>query len=543
MKLTTGYQYIGRSNPVSSPSGYKYYLLVYAKAEANKTAGTHTVWIKTRLACNVDASFYAFTTTGYAKANGVTAYDWKRQQIPYEYWGDSSSLTVDGVTYPRWTELKEGSAVVATGFGADTDIPITASWVMNSSSSQGWFPNTGEEALASFTVTLEGIGGNTSFTLTGSGKTSAGNALVDAGGKLKLTVSSGTSFQYNAEYLFGSEVLATEDKITGSREITIDPSVWLPKFTDRLNTEKLSDGAAPSVRVTAFSGSTQAGTPYVMRFDIRVPNGYGPSLTVTALSPVSDLPSSLSGLFLQSRSRVKAVFTAAGQYGASIASSVMEVDGESYDEADGYTSAFLSVYGERTVKITAKDSRGLTTSYSGKIQVIAYTKPKVEVLLCARCDENGLPSDTGAYLKIHASRTYSKVMHNGTQLNRCTIRYRWKSETSGWSEWEAILPGTNLSTNSIETAPLLGTLDSKTAYAVQVGVSDDAGGTNEATYGIGGEEVYMHRTKNAMGLGKYVQGQHLLDCAWDAWFRGQVLIGEDGKTLEEYIQNLISGGM
>jgi hypothetical protein len=63
------------------------------------------------------------------------------------------------------------------------------------------------------------------------------------------------------------------------------------------------------------------------------------------------------------------------------------------------------------------------------------------------------------------------------------------------------------------------------------------------TYGIGGEEVYMHRTKDAMGLGKYVQGQRLLDCAWDAWFRGRVLIGEDGITLEEYIQNLISGGM
>lgn len=543
MTLTTEYQYIGRSSPVSTPSGYKYYLLVYANAQVDAAKGTYRVGIKSRLACNVDASFYAFTTTGYARAEGVTAYEWKKQQIPYDYWGDSASITEGGETYRRWTELKAGTAEIPGSYGGNKEIQITAGWVMNSSSSQGWFPNTGEEALFSATVTLEGIGGDASFTLTGSGKTSAGNPFVDAGGKLKLTVSTGTSFQYKAEYLFGSEVLATEDTITGSREITVDPSVWLPKFTDRANTENLSDGVAPSVRVTAFSGSTQAGTPSVMRFDIRVPNEYSPSLTVTELSPVSDLPSSVAGLYLQSRSRVKAVFTAAGQYGASIATSVMEVDGESYDEADGYTSEFLSVYGEKTVKITATDSRGLTTSYSGKIQVIAYTKPKVEVLLCARCDEYGVPSETGAYLKIHASRTYSKVMHGGEQLNRCTIRYRWKSETSDWSGWEAILPGADLSTNSVETAPLLGTLDPKAAYAVQIGVSDDLGGTNEVTYGIGGEEVYMHRTKDAMGLGKYVQGQRLLDCAWDAWFRGRVLIGEDGITLEEYIQNLISGGM
>jgi hypothetical protein len=95
----------------------------------------------------------------------------------------------------------------------------------------------------------------------------------------------------------------------------------------------------------------------------------------------------------------------------------------------------------------------------------------------------------------------------------------------------------------VETAPLLGTLDPKLAYGVQIGVSDDAGGTNEVTYGIGGEEVYMHRTRSAMGLGKRVQGQNLLDVAWDAWFRGQVRIGAEGKTLEEYIQSIISGGI
>ena len=52
----------------------------------------------------------------------------------------------------------------------------------------------------------------------------------------------------------------------------------------------------------------------------------------------------------------------------------------------------------------------------------------------------------------------------------------------------------------------------------------------------------MHRTANALELGKYVEGQHLLDCAWDAWFRGKVYLGDAGQTLEEYITSIIGGG-
>ena len=45
-----------------------------------------------------------------------------------------------------------------------------------------------------------------------------------------------------------------------------------------------------------------------------------------------------------------------------------------------------------------------------------------------------------------------------------------------------------------------------------------------------------------MGLGKYVEGENLLDVAWDAHVRGEVLIGETGMTLKDYILAVISEG-
>jgi hypothetical protein len=44
-----------------------------------------------------------------------------------------------------------------------------------------------------------------------------------------------------------------------------------------------------------------------------------------------------------------------------------------------------------------------------------------------------------------------------------------------------------------------------------------------------------------MGLGKYVEGENLLDVAWDAKFRGDVMIGD--MTLREYILQIMSEGV
>lgn len=154
MTLTSSYQYIGRSNGVKAYGmSYYYYILLYAKTSGSTATGKHTVSIKMRLACTADATFYDYYTTAYAKVAGNSAISWTNQQIPGSAWG-SGSITEDGVTYKRYTDLKEGSVVIDTEY-AKKDVAITASWQRLSiaGTPPNWLPKT-TEATASITVTL-----------------------------------------------------------------------------------------------------------------------------------------------------------------------------------------------------------------------------------------------------------------------------------------------------------------------------------------------------------------------------------------------------
>ena len=296
----------------------------------------------------------------------------------------------------------------------------------------------------------------------------------------------------------------------------------------------------------ADSGATaQVGSANSKPFTITVPDNSNTKPTVSmTLAPVSSLPSAFAGLYIQGKTKVKATLSATGKYSTSIKSYSMKVDEVSYDSSDGYTSEYLSKYGSFTVYGYATDAREFTGTKSQDINVIAYSKPKITVSACGRCDENGNLSASGTYLKVIANRSYSLVTSGGVQKNFCQIRYRYKTASAAsYSEWITILPGNSLTSDQVETGALLGgVLDLKTSYMVQVQAIDDIGDYAETTISVPTDEVYMHRTKNAMGLGKYAEGENLLDVGWDAHFHGEILIGNTGMTLRDYILSVINEG-
>ena len=294
------------------------------------------------------------------------------------------------------------------------------------------------------------------------------------------------------------------------------------------------------------SGATaQVGSANAKTFTITVPDNSSTKPTVSmTLAPVSSLPSAFAGLYIQGKTKVKATLSATGKYGTSIKSYSMKVDDTSYGSGAGYTSGYLSKYGTFTVYGYATDNREHTGNTSKAITVIAYSKPKITVSVCGRCDENGILSSSGTYLKIIANRSYSPVKSGSTQKNFCQIRYRYKTAAaSSYSAWTTILAGNSLSSDRVETAALLGgVLDLKTTYLVQVQAIDDIGDYAETTMSVPTDVVYQHRTKNAMGLGKYAEGENLLDVGWDAHFHGDILIGSTGMTLKDYIKSVINEG-
>lgn len=242
-----------------------------------------------------------------------------------------------------------------------------------------------------------------------------------------------------------------------------------------------------------------------------------PSVTLNSLLPVSGLPSKFSSLYVQGKSKVQANISSSGKYGATIKSCVMTVDGVSYGEKQSYTSGYLTSYGEKTVTITATDSRGLSNSVSQEINVIAYGVPKINVSTCRRCDANGNLSDSGTYLKIVAQRTYSKVMSGNTQNNFCLIRYRYKASAStSYSAWTTILARDSLSSDMVSTGALLGgVLAVSTSYQVQIQALDDVGEYSETTINIETETVHTHKAPKGIGFGKYSEVENALDMGWN----------------------------
>lgn len=288
--------------------------------------------------------------------------------------------------------------------------------------------------------------------------------------------------------------------------------------------------------------SNQVGDASVKELTLNIPNNSSTQPTVgMVLEPVGSLPDAFDGLYIKGKTKVHAkTLDAAPKYNAKITSYSLKVDGVSYGSSANYTSAILSKYGTVVVTGYATDSRGFTGSMEKSITVIDYAKPKILNVEAFRCDANGNAADTGTYLKIKATRSYSKVVANEVQKNFCLIRYRWKPVNGSYSSWTTILAKT-ASGDTVTTGALLGgALDAKTTYVVQVQAYDDIGEHAETEVSIPTETVYMHRTKNAMGLGKYAEGDELLDVAWDAHFHGDVKIGD--MTLREYILSIIEGG-
>lgn len=533
-KLTNDYQFIGRSSPVPCPAGYNYYILVYAKTAGDISSGKHHVSIQMRLACPVDASFYGYRTTAYAKADGVTAIQWDRQKIPENYWGDSPKLSIGGVTYSRWVVIGEGTAEVNTGFGVEKTVKIECSWVMNGSHDAGWFPNAGTYATASIDVTLPMIAG--ASTITSATNATIGDRTIVAWNPMSA------SFYYRLKLSIGDWVWTSpiihpnkSSSYTHSCDIPMDAAAQIPNDTTGTMTATLytySDAGA----------TKQIGSPDSEKFTVTVPDNENTRPEVTMeLAPVGTLPTAFAGLYIQGKTRVQATLSAEGKYGASVDSYNMKVGGVSYGADKEYTSGYLADSVTLTVYGYAKDSREFTGIASQNITVIGYSNPKI-VVEAKRCDSAGQLDDAGTYLKIKAKRIYTPVIAGGEQKNFCQIRFRFKAASaSQYSEWNTILARDSLESDEVITNALLGgALAVDHSYMVHVQAIDDIGSVADTIITVPTISIWSHRTKNGLGLGKYCEGENLLDVAWDAHFHGDVKVGD--MTLREYILSVIEGG-
>lgn len=532
MILNSNYQYIGRTSGVSCANGWIFYVLLYAKTAGDVSTGKHTVGVKMRLACDKESTFYGYYTDGSAKVDGVSAIYWDGQQIPNTTW-NTSKLTEGGVTYPRWIDLKEGSAVVNTGYGAAKDVKIEASWQRNaiSGSPPNWLPYT-TTITASITVTLPMIA--SASTITSASDVTLGNKC-----SVRWTPMA-SSFRYKLKFAIGSWVGWTGVIHPNKNTEYIYSEYAIP--IEAANQFKTKTGKM-TVTLYTYSDSNataQIGSADTEEFTVTVPENESTKPTVSmSLSPASDLEAPFDSLYIQGKSKLAPVLEFGTKYSADVDSSSITVDGIAYE--DGY----LTKVGEVLVKATVKDSRGHYGTAEQYITVIPYSKPVVQAaegesnIVAARCDANGNIKDSGTYLKIKAKLIYEKVISEGVQNNFGKIKYRYRPEGGLWSDWYIVLD--SATTTDTEVTKVLNlALSVKDNYQVQVKAIDDLEESLPVTLVISSDDVYMDRPAGgkSMGLGGYSSGAGNLDVYWRTKARGGLsMFNEAGEEMN--LDNLL----
>ena len=461
---------------------------------ASNTSKVRILWKSTQ----TDASYNAITKTAYY---WITTPDGEETRYSVSYTlpkGTTKTILDKTITV---THKDDGSGTVKVRTWMDTGI------------------SAGEVELSK-SLTLDTIARAAEIT-------SAEDVTLGKACKVKWTPAA-TSMRYKLEFSLGDW-----KHTTGAIHPNQTVAYTYSGYTIPMDVAKRIPNAKTgtmTVKLYTFSDSNaskQIGDADTATFTVTVPEAK-PTVSI-GLSAVSDLPSAFAGLYVQGKTKVKAEVTASGQYGASIKTISMNVDGKTYDDGDGFTSDYLAKYGSFTVTGSATDTRGYTGTTSQNIMVLAYSKPQIlpangeSEVVAVRCDANGKPLDSGSYLKIKARRSYSHVESGGVQRNFCKIRYRYKLEdAASWSAWSTILASTTLDSDEVETGALLGgVLAVDLSYLVQVGVIDDIGGSTSTTIPISTDKVYMHRDKirRALAIGMYIVDDNTVDIAEDLTLR------------------------
>lgn len=336
----------------------------------------------------------------------------------------------------------------------------------------------------------------------------------------KITVSNGTlgvaqtisvtkqadNLTHTITYKCGS-VTGTICENSGSTSIA-----WTPP-NDLATQAPGANVVSVTFTITTYSGSTAIGSS-TANISCTIPET---DTFVPVLMPsISDAMGYVNtyGAYVQGQSKLKVEMTTYGAYGAWITSVKTEFDGATYTETSFTTNTIVSS-GTLPVKITVTDSRGRTSVASSQITVLAYTFPQITSLKATRCDANGNPNSSGAYLLAKFSAKISSLNNKNTA--KYYVGYKKTTETEHTAIEQTALAGTYTVSSSY-------VIPAETAYSYTVIFTaiDAFGQARIVTTGSSVKKVMSFLKKNGevvgMAVGKMAEFENVFDIGWPVKF-------------------------
>mgnify|MGYP005949983373 CR=1 FL=1 len=303
------------------------------------------------------------------------------------------------------------------------------------------------------------------------------------GSPATLTVTKAdSSYTHRITYAWGthSGVVSAE---TGATSIT-----WTPPLELASDIPNAASGVG-TLTITTYSGDTALGSQSYS-FAASVPSSAAPVATV-ALSDAGGYADTY-GAYVQTKSRLKAVTTANGKYGATVKGYTLAISGLTATGATATTGA-LPESGAVAYAVTVTDSRGLSTVLRGTITVLPYAAPGVRSISTARCDADGTDNPAGDHAKVSFVGEVAPLASQNTAAY--AIRYR----PQGADTWSSqAVPAASGQYAPSASGVIPAAVD--TVYEVCVAVTDAMGRTDSLIVILPSAQVLFRTAPNADGL-------------------------------------------
>lgn len=322
-----------------------------------------------------------------------------------------------------------------------------------------------------------------------------------------------SSFSDKLYYRIGSAdpvLLASDVGASYSWTPPVDLAVNAP------NSEKLS----AAIIVNTFKGGQYIGRSEIS-CTLNIPASVAPTLAVE-LSDFSKAFEKYGG-YVQLRSRIKVQITAEGAQGSTIKSYSIKVGDIFAATSASGTTDLLPESGSLRITCAATDSRGRTKTNAQTVDVLAYSKPAITAIACARCNADGTVNRAGAYGKV----TFSGAITPLSNIN--TAAYTVQCREVGAEEWTnagSAAAGDYAPTDAYVVFPA----DKTKRLEIRAVATDAFESIGSSVREIPAAYALYHLAKHliSVGIGRLCDKANALQVGFDAYFDKNMQI--DGTT-------------
>ena len=281
-----------------------------------------------------------------------------------------------------------------------------------------------------------------------------------------------------------------------------------------------------------------------IKYEITANNYTSPTVEYISVMPTAQLLND-PGLYVQGKNGVLVNFTPIAKAGTSIAEAYWYLSSDAKYPSGSGSPNFVNT-GRASIRIVARDMRGITTEVTREIDVYPYYAPSIapgagEVSVVAkrvekRDDDEIIFSDAGQSVLVKAKKSFAPL--NGK--NYCTLSYsRREATTTSWGEAKELV------TKADDSKILEETYSKEKAYYIRLTVAD-AFESRSLELAIPDERVFMDRSgnMNSIAFGGHVTERDAFEVYFDAYLRGgfyldnpdtgeryKVTIGADGHLI------------